>query len=484
MILNYVRSEAYSMLDALTAKGIRLAPKQATVLSKLTQCCDSIVTPTDNTVSGRLDVVVFGSNTIHAAISGASPHDAAMVVAVNKIVPTVKNLQWLIKERVVPIARRVVEAVTKEVSETVAYGGLNFRVEFIKHSELLKNPLFMSLLDGYVDVGLSEQYPQFLQSFAPINDASELRSYLLTGVSRIDDQIVPVLTEVGDEDLIAFWNNYFVNQQNINLRALQTQLPVAEFERLMIRLFLICHNIISYDRFDNVSVGRSYILNACTQLAAMCATQLRVAIDRLSLIATTGELARAIKLPVDSKTPGAKSVVSVLVEEGPYLQFIQRGGRDEAVYGAVLMGRPLYLTELLDKQEEFEKAYAQHRVQTENTNRQSAANTTRLMTNRFLQEELRAPENKVLVANTSESSKKLYEEIEHLSLAQLEHLHETCADLVCRFFFPYTGAGRFMKAFNTLSNTYPELSGGEVARLATMEYVARYIVSLSLIQRS
>lgn len=482
MISPSVRSEAFTMLDVLTSKGVALSAKQATVLADLTHSCESITRPVDNTLSSALDLVTQGANITNDKLPGASPHDAAMCVAVNKIVPTVRNLQWLIKERVVPIARRVTEGASQEVSEQVAYGGINFRVEVVHHMEVIKNPLFAALWDGYSDVGLAEEgYPQYLQSFAPVS-AQELREYLHTGVSRIDGQLQPWIDSITDEALVTFWNTYFVDQHPISLQNLQATMPTVEFESLMIMLFLVSHNILSYDRFDNASVNRSYLSNACTKLAAMCATQLRIAASRLHLINETGELARVVRLP--QAKPGVSVNYSALVEEVPYSQFIERGGTDEAIYGALLAGRPLYVAELLDNQEKFERLYAQHRIQNETNQRNNIAGALRRAVNKLLQAELLSPETSVLVVNTAETSKKIYDEVEQLGLHQLENLYEVCADMVCRHFFPYSGAGRFMRSFNTLASTYPDLTGGEIARLATMEYVARYVVSLVEVKRS
>jgi len=298
---------------------------------------------------------------------------------------------------------------------------------------------------------------------------------LKIGSEVFDQSIQEWFVSVGDKTILEFWNSFFapVTESGLGKRPEFVQYITGKDKaNKALFVYLISRKLLHTDPPENTGVSLGVWRETIRDHINVSATVLSKEYDFYLSDVQSKKL-------VQSYNPISKQVV---VCEKTYLDYINSGGKNELILGAIIADKiPYYLKTVLDDEDQWQQRWDRY----SSINKQSvllkAFNNFKLGLESTLISQLSElvefeQEQVSKQPNFVEAVSDLYRKaIYNLPIESMNDVHHTVTKLVCECRFPYTNAYRFLDSINDICKNDPGIEPREAALIATIEYICDHL---------
>ena len=327
--------------------------------------------------------------------------------------------------------------------------------------------------EGKKNFLLPERYFAFPES-AIVPD--ELTQSMLTGSRAVDEKILIWASSLPKDFLRSIWVNLFCSVQGgaapLNTISFDSINQPGQYDAALAVYLLTRHiedNVLEnsgLDKTDYIRLCGQYRDAACSVLAGY-QTLVERSIKTNRLVVAYD---RANK--------------RVTVVPNIYRDYIKTGGTNEAILGALVSnGSELFVHEFIEKKDQYVRAWSQFVTISQTKFRNSYhAHFSDAMSLCFFSElkNAAALEQEFAAENPNylDKVKELYQQqMARVDNNDLEDIPRTVARVVTKSRYYYTDAYKILKTIDTVSKANSRISPKEAARMATIEYIADFMIA-------
>jgi hypothetical protein len=468
-----VNESANQLADA----GMAAVPVPGSPLDQLTQLCMPLETIGGQRRSDMLDCDVpadLVNCSKYKDLGGNYLHDDAMenFVSLASVI-VAKNLD-MARNRANPMIKEVVDSAVG-YADAKAMSTLSPMNVMVEYYPLPYNcPILGELVSRYSDIPNNDM--KLTVIFQPMA-AGEIRKNAVTGISRLDEDVMSWLENVSDETVEGIYNDVF-GERAKTLNDVMTTLATRPACSLLV--FLLAR------RFkDNIPDGlnidlgsyKEYVTTLMGQAGRVVASVIRLRADN----DRADYMVKSFPDYVDSYLGVPSGQIKVNADV--YNRWTKAGGVPEALFGAIHAGETsLNYTKLLGESDRFVEIWR----------RATALMKTRVefdRFNHFLEGLRQALLNQVgtMDASLRVFTDQAYKEriTDHLARVKeggVDAPWHVARKLVCRVFFPHTEAEAVLLAIATQVKLNPDMELREAALLATVDIVTTWVAKQFNIQ--
>lgn len=471
MLLENTLWAVQPLAEKLEKSGITLVPYGETPLSALINASDptalvSPIGPNDSPVQ-YFDGLLKGSS--YRGVDGLVKHDVVMDEVVKVIARTVGQNLDVARNQVNPIIKKVVEDVQK---------GIGTRQASLTQKLAVVPDFFASIWDSPVVDGMVNRYTETPVSDAPMNFSIEqpvnIEEALRSGAGRFDEEIKAFLDTLPIGYAAKVWDEAF-NGSN-GAMTLTQLVNVGSRDRdaiLILHLFArrMLNQVPEGVRTD-LSTFRDNMASVVEQSGRAIARILekrQLDLQRKNLVISYPSLPYEMLRDGD----GIIRVNGVV-----YNQWLEAGGKPEALFGAFLSDKMRTYDGLLTHTPELCKIWErEERVLGIKARSDAMTNAIASIRDAITSVINDIPEDQLMVSR-SVMHERLMESLTYINAKRLEDIYTLCRKIVCRVIFPHTDAEKILNTIDELANANPEMEIREVALLATVDVVTDWICQL------
>lgn len=464
---------AQPLADLLDSTRTVVYPVQGSPLAALctaTRSDSLFVTRDENNVaSADLETIALMANTRNETV-GFSDHDRVMDDLSDDVGDKVKGYinyaRTVVKSAIVDMVQRSGAAIhdRSPVSEL-----LGMEVVVWTPPAPMLNKTFVSGVLEYADIPFDNVSPAL--NLAP-RSYEEIIKSMETGKTVLDQDIAAWAATKGQGFFTNLWNIFFQNQGAFNGKNVPTLFDFASDSVDGIDYTLAIH-LLARRLVDDVPEGvRMSIQTFQTTMAQVrdqAGLRLNVFMKEIEGDAKSGRL---IRLMDEKKT---------IVNEPVYKEWLNKGGSNEVLFGNMLSGRPVYTANMLDAAgENLRASWNRHEIAVSMAESNNSFSRNKAIVRAEFVKQLgeiedeaeRAPNNITVVTRLFD------EELDRVQPKEFENLFDLCMKLVCRSRFYQTDAERILSAGERIKHEFPEVDVREAYAMATIEYIAYWVITM------
>jgi hypothetical protein len=461
-----------ALTELLDRSGVKVEPVPNSPLAMLVQATRSNpqFTRPDPNATGVyrpvMDDIVFVANGKDAH-TGVSDHDLVLDQLVEVGVKAVQTHLQLVRNRAKPAIMELHDTVAKRLESLQASELLGMEVKIFDLPTPMKNGAFVNLIERYEAAPLAN--PAMTMK-CPQLTAEEIRDVMKVGAAGFDGDVAKWLAEKGDTWLLALWEDVFRSFHNESTDTFRSFVTCKE-EGLdySLAIFLIARKL-AEDPIEGITMSLPAFKALIAEYRDQAAGQLSRELENWAKIKKAQILVR---------WQGGKTVI---VNECVYRPWIEAGGENEVLFGALLKNALLTTVPRIDNEKvSLKAAWNRHVAVTGVAEReQKFASMKRFLMIEFKKQidELDEDGGPDLTAGNKANVLKLFkDELDRLKEPECDNLFNVCLKLVCRSRFHGTGAETFLLNIEKIAKENPNLEMREVATVATIEYVADWVAA-------
>lgn len=459
---------AHVVGQSLAKRAIQLHPVNDTPLQVLTDLSTQQL-KLEASIAGplgtfeRSDVVVAVESDANTPFPGAevSQHDVQMKESVELLSRVLNNIHDLTQNQVNPMIDRCVKAIDESIQQAVV-AGLS-PLEIVQQGV---DPIFDSIYLHESVSRYANQNKEFrLRGFPDIATPTPA-SALTTGHGGMDAQLAEFLGRVGEDFAVKVWKDLFAappaNTADVFGRPSQAREAVLAYFYAA-----KCLQEIPAGLNIDLSEWRSYVSGILAAAgASIC--QFYAFRDNQRRF---GPL--VLQCPQDQHPVGA-----IVVDGDKYANFTAAGGTPELIFAAAYRDRNFDVRHLLDNADVLKEHWAQVLGMYQNNIAIKRFDAMVSGVRSQLAKEINELDADFLPpgANRATLHERLRERLTHAKMRDLDDLWHFCRKAVCRTIFYHTEAEALLLAIEEQGKTNPDTPVRELALLATIEIVARWLV--------
>lgn len=450
------------LAQRLTRRGIGLESADGSALDVLV---DSTVAIVNDEAEPVLDVVTTAE--ITSTTSGPLPcgHNLEFDAIVEAGIAAVNAELQVARNKVVPAQTELYEAAMKVLGDKSNRTLTAFDIIRDDLQDIFRDGNLIALVDEYY---AKEQAPWEGTLVFGNRTGAEVVEMLSTGFSHTDQLIATWVATKGEDWFAQTWDDVFNINANSDTRPLRTKL--VESRDTALAVFLIARYLKDHIPEETGMDLNSYQdaihlieVNAGSVLKANLALYVRAVAEQQLVL-------------------GIVEGTKVRVNGEVYDRWIDNGGDAEVLFGyAVANGREVSAGALTKRAEHYKKKWYEHSSLVQATEVQNRFNNLRTVLlqafGRQLEEEARA---EGVVEGVEGTIQELYttfrNELAKMGDAELNDLHLAILKLLCKTRFSNTKAYFILTRIDFHCKQNPALQPREAATLATIEYVADWVV--------
>lgn len=469
----------------LQDKNISLQAKPATPLAIVVGACytpimDDTALFGDTNVQAMDILYRIADNTSKPTLNDTPMHGDYLETAVRTIAKTVQTNLFLARNVVNPAIAAVVEAVEAAQKQAATAMATVLSIVPDQYESIWSSTLLDSMVERYKDTpALSNAV---MPNIHPLLTDDAIRALLKTGAGRFDKEVEAWVEEIGIETVIDVYRSYFSVNSQSGLDDADTVTPIGyamgmtpEARRKTLIIHLLARRLSA-----NVLEGIEMELNDYRELMAGVIEQSGRGVCRILETRTRNRLQK--RMITRWPQEGAEYMVSypeaaqIEVNNDLYEEWLERGGRPEILYGSFITDRNENPETLLAKGAEYVLAWSRRAALVRSAQRSDGFNTTLSALRASITTQINTMSDDHLVEGSrGPLHERLLAALETLSIGQAGQLYECVKSLVCHVMFPHTDARLILDTIDRIGSDNPDLDIREVALLAAIDILTRWV---------
>lgn len=457
------------LAQLLDRAGVVVTPVPNTPLAMMVQATrsDSMFAnqgPSGDIVVNVQDIVAVANAKDEA---GVNDHSNVTDGITNMAVAAVKKHLAIIRGGVTPVICDLHDNVVKKMADVSASSLLGMEVKIYDLPKPIRNPALANFVEKYGDAPISKPALTMKCPVLPYADIVEL---MKTGAAGLDRDIVEWAAVQGETWVLQAWETVFRGfhgPQDSNFRLLIAD-QVDGLNRALF-IFLVARKLAESAELQGIEMSLAGLKALAQEYRDQAAAEIARSIDRWE----TTKKGQFLVRKFDGK--------AVIVNEVVYREWIKAGGENEVLFGALVAGGDTKtVPQINERAAQFKAAWVRHVSMTGMAERTARFTTLK----RFLSAEFRRQLNETVEGevdinahNREVVMKRFKAELDCLKENECDNLYAICTRLVCRARFYQTGAEDFLADMEQLKSKYPSCEVRELATLASVKYVAKWIAS-------
>lgn len=475
MIQQSTINAVYPLADMLKERGIKVSALPTTPVAQLLQACHYEL-PTG--VHGEEDFdpeTVIQKGSMTQGPDGVVRHDVVMEELVEVIAETVKGNLHVARNVVNPIIKEVVADLQEhmQIAENQLQSNVTIVPDF--YEGVWNSPALDAMVDRYAetsfhDIRLTHQFPLDQDTFT-------VADHVHTGSASFDEDIDALLTSKEPGYLWGLFSRIFGAP---GTRQGQLNNVIATQDRDDVLLI----HLMARRLMDNPPEGTSLTLSAYNAYVADIVSQTGRALSqrRTQRQRALNQNLLVVNWPQGREHVGKRNI-EIKVNGDLYNRFLEEGGSPEVIIGAFISDQPRQTSVLLEKKEQYEKAWEKHHrilITSQRLNRfnhgvEGLRQAIAFQINEMDEEDLIVPRELL--------HKKLEENLSSLYGHWYEKPYEYARKVICQTLFPHTMSLQILCAIDHVCEDHPGIEVREAALLATIEVVASWVAKLCTTER-
>lgn len=447
--------------------NVTFTPKPATPLVELIQAGTSLVSPSDDSMS--LSETISANSMLKDA-GGSIPHDLAMEEIVALAADTVSGMLNVTRNVVRPIILDQVEMLDAYLDEELNHGHRH-EILPVFLEDAFSNASIVALVEKYAETAVAT--PPMSSAIFPDYDGGQLRELIKTGITRIDNDIDTLLTDLAPEFLFELYQGTFRAQLAPSRVGLDEQAKARLDRASAILSFFIAKRF-----YEDTPEGVSVSLPEFKEAVSMHLSQAGRRVYRV--IAQREAFIRQQRLILDM--PQASNTEKpILVVGEVYNQYLKDGGKPEWLMGACLAGERMPSPNTLNSEAEtFQRMYdrAERLHKAQNTAKRNSAMAVGMRKQLLAYISAVDEDDKSIVIDPKDTLRaRALDVVAATPISASLTTYQYVRTVVCKVFFPHTQALRILSDIDAHAQNNPSLSPREAATLATIDLVCEWAAS-------
>ena len=434
--------------------------------SILGRCTEALIHSVERAPEGTVNADAYAAFVVAAStepneVTGYSEFAARVTESATKIAEAVQRELFHARNVVKP----VVDELTARMSERCSLLDSDpmSGIEIVRRSipSVLLHPSLMASF-GRAQESVVDITPRNFR--LPIYEDNQILPLLRTGAKDLDEGIMDFFSKKGDGWMSTIWKNVFTKFGEASRDGLRSLLYGRGNVDIALFVFLAARNLWQ-NPVKDVDMTASDYEEAMVHYRDQAAIALCNEVDTLSSEEKNGTL-------IFSNTRGRLEVW-----EGPYRDFIAKGGNNEVLLGFSISADDFVSTEqILEKKELYAAAWARH----ESLNRATYENRRYNAMKSGLVVEFQymlqtATEEQFPLSLRQPAMAIFEEEVKKLRMDDFSKLALTCMRLICRSRFPATSSEDILEGIQLQIDNNPGISVQEAASIVTIELISRFV---------
>lgn len=461
--------KAVGAAGIFAAKGLRVEPVGGTPLALLVAQTNNLgvdIPPMDSS-----DDFTEGDGGMLAFTSSNDLHNSIFDDYVNTLSTSMSFQINNAKNIVNPIIQDAVEKITKVTQET-NLSEYSFEIVLAGLPEPIKNA---TLADEITKNAQGSLMNPSTTITLPATTFEEITAGMVTGSELFDNVVRAWLSEKGEAWIMEFWANTFANIHTTNISTRPDLIQYLKGKEAIDRalgVFLITRRLIEGEVPETANVTLTTWLKTVRDYITVSCIVLDKEIQFYSS-ATSNEKLVSSYNDLNKK---------VYVFEKTYTDYINNGGKNELIFGAIVDGVVPFFKATIDQNaERYQSVWDRYASINRESVRIKTFNFFKEIVESVLVNQLAtlAPfeEEKATADSTfiQAISKNYQQAIRNLKIEDMGNVYHTVMTLICECRFPYTSAYVFLDAINDICKDSPETDIREAALIATIEYICDHM---------
>lgn len=351
MISHPVLSSVLTASKQNVASGYRIDAVPGTPLHTLCMRSTNMSVDTTPTPEG---IVEASSVPVSAEVGSA--HDFAMNDITDQVARIMRGGLDLIRNEVLPLVKELHEKYTVTLDGLVTDTATPVGVLPNIYHKIWGVPMLRDMVARFENVPLNAQkWPHAM----PELTGADIRPMLNTGVSQVDDVIEQWVDDMPADMLVDAYNAVFVHKHVAVGKRTNAHHVIdgTQYNRnVNLVAFLIAQGM-ERNLPDGVSVNIDVLRTSLAKLQSQAGRAVVGEITRRRQDSNNGVLV----FKVETKAVGRDFTKRVVhVNNDVYVDYLERNGTVEALYGAVLANKPMTVSALIDNKDEYEAVWAKY----------------------------------------------------------------------------------------------------------------------------
>ncbi len=485
MIKNTTLSSLRVLTQKLQENQISLQVKPATPLAICVNACytpimDDTAMFGDTAVSPMDILQRITDNTCKPTLNDTAAHGDYMETAVRTISKTVQSNLHLARNVVNPIIATVVSEVEAAQKQAMTAMATVLSIVPDQYESIWSSTLLDSMVERYKDTPAIGSTT--IPNVHPLLTDDAIIELLKTGAGRFDKEVTAWVEEIGVECVVDVYRSYFSVSGQSGLDDGGEPMPIGyaigttPADR---RRTLIVH-LLARRLSANVLEGVEVPLNDYRELMAGVIEQSGRGVCRVLETRTRNRLQK--RMITRWPQEGAEYMVNnpdaaqIEVNNDLYEEWLEQGGRPEILYGSFITDRNENQAQLIERGGEYVIAWSRRAGLVRSAQRSDGFNTTLSALRRSITAQINTMSDDLLPdGSRGPLHDRLLEALEVLSINQAAHLYSCAKNLVCNVMFPHTDARLVLDTVDQVGADNPDLDIREVALLATIDILTRWV---------
>lgn len=379
----------------------------------------------------------------------------------------ISNAKNIIAPLVTEASERIIDRMKAEIETEPTY-----KIIQVGLPEPMKNEGFKETILK-ASGGINADPEKYLK--LPAKTPQEIQEMLLTGSGDFDEKIKIWFLSKGDSFFDNVWKNSFMDVSVSEVKdpcgLLTCFRDKKDGSDYALAVFFLARRLINVVAADSGMTLAEYT-KIVTQYLDVAAVKL----------AQDYQINESIIKSDALVTEHNERKMEVTVNETTYLKYIQGGGKNEVIFGALVSNAVPYLTSALaGKEQEFQTAWERFSSFSKNTVKNKAFVTFKDICVSVLLAQFAEPteiEKERELTNPGmmvEISRIVSDYVSGLSILSMSDPHTVALHAVASIRFHYTDAFKFLNSINEVCKQNPSIDVREAALIATVEYTTDYV---------
>lgn len=474
MIDNNSFEQAIPLASIFAAKGIKVIAVPGTPMEKLVTSTELLDTAVSYTNDGGVEYELTDSDARGMSESSDNEsHNAFFDQTVDllskSVAAHINNAKNVVSPLVVEASEKIVMRMKTEIEAEPSYKIIQLGLPEPMKNDSFKEAVLKASGGIYADpekyLKLAEKSPQ------------EILELMLTGSNDFDEKIKLWFAAKGDVFFDYLWRNSFMDA------------AIAEVKQGAGLLDSFTSKVTGTDYALGVYLLARKLLDVVPENTSMTLADYNKTVGQYLEVA-------AVKLDRDYQGQEANAkagslvldhnerAMEVYVNEDTYVSYIQGGGKNEIIFGALVENVVPYLVgNLAGKEQEFLTAWERYTSFSKNTIKSKAFVKFKEICGSVLLAQFSEPTDIEKEREEAEAgllaqiSQVVQDYVSSLSILDMNDPYTVALKAVAEYRFHYTNAYKFLSSINEICKENPAIDVREAALIATVEYTTDYLVA-------
>lgn len=488
MLKNASLSAIFGLAKKLADSKVFLEPHAGTPLAAAVTACYTPTIDIQRTFEGDPTEIAYqiASDSRTPGLDDIPPHDKAMGEIVRVLGASVQNSLHLARNVVKPIIAAVVQDVDAAVKASTVKMASVMSVHADVYEDIWGSGVLESMVDKYRDAPVMSD--AVIPNALPLLTNDQMLGLLKTGSARFDKEVMDWVADIGPEFVFDTYANYFAVRAEgyepqpdpgIQFQYLTGTTPLERRRTLIIHLM-------ARRLLQETPAGVDMAAGDYRDLLTSVLEQSGRGINRVLDVRERDRKQRRLvtNWPLENaeyQTANPEMAI-VSVNNDVYDAWLKEGGCPEILFGAAITDHESSYTALLEKGEDYMRAWMRRSATIRSGQKSDTFNITLGALRDAVTKQINTLSDDLVLNQTrAPMHEKLREELSELTARQCEDVWCCAKHVVCTTMFGHTDARKILDAVDAIGTDNPDMDPREVALLATIDILTRWVADQFII---